>query len=331
MKFGPLPTAKAEGAILAHSLKLGVVHLRKGQLLVAADIAALKAAGIPEVIVAQLGADDIEENTAAGIMGAAAVGNHISASLPHAGRVNLIAEVAGVLQVEASKVDALNAIDPAITLATLSRYSRVAKGQLLATIKIIPYAVNQSAVAAASSQIAGALHLHPVQKTSVSLVMSEVDGFKPSLLEKGRHAVEARLARLGVALHEVKTVPHTVTDMAAAIAASEGELVLVLGAMATSDLSDIAPEAVRLAGGVIRRFGIPVDPGNLLFLGTQNGREVLGLPGCARALALNGADWVLERLICGIPVSAQDIMGMGVGGLLKEIPTRPQPRNPKPA
>ena len=76
----------------------------------------------------------------------------------------------------------------------------------------------------------------------------------------------------------------------------------------------------------MRHFGMPVDPGNLLFLGELSGRTVIGLPGCARAPALNGADWVLSREICGISVSARDIAGMGVGGLLKEIPTRPQPR-----
>jgi molybdenum cofactor cytidylyltransferase len=71
---------------------------------------------------------------------------------------------------------------------------------------------------------------------------------------------------------------------------------------------------------------MPVDPGNLLFLGDINGRPVIGLPGCARSPALNGADWVLARVVCGIPVRSADIAAMGVGGLLKEIPTRPQPR-----
>ena len=89
---------------------------------------------------------------------------------------------------------------------------------------------------------------------------------------------------------------------------------------------DTAPTGVRAAGGTIVHYGMPVDPGNLLFLGEIAGEAVIGLPGCARSPALNGADWVLERVICGVPVTADDIMGMGVGGLLKEIPSRPQPR-----
>ena len=74
---------------------------------------------------------------------------------------------------------------------------------------------------------------------------------------------------------------------------------------------------------------MPVDPGNLLVLGDLRGQPVIGLPGCARSPALNGADWVLERVACGLDITDDDIAGMGVGGLLKEIPLRPQPREPK--
>ena len=71
---------------------------------------------------------------------------------------------------------------------------------------------------------------------------------------------------------------------------------------------------------------MPVDPGNLLFIGDLGGVPVIGLPGCVKSPALNGADWVMERVICGVPVTSADIAAMGVGGLLKESPTRPYPR-----
>ena len=118
-------------------------------------------------------------------------------------------------------------------------------------------------------------------------------------------------------------------QLAEAVTQAEGDLVLILTASATSDPHDVAPEAVRAAGGEVTRFGMPVDPGNLLFLGAQGGRPVIGLPGCARSPALNGADWVLERVACGLDVSDTDIAAMGVGGLLKESPARPHPRERK--
>jgi molybdenum cofactor cytidylyltransferase len=122
-------------------------------------------------------------------------------------------------------------------------------------------------------------------------------------------------------------VAHRTGAVAEALAASHSDLVLILTGSATSDISDVVPSAIGEAGGAVERFGMPVDPGNLLVLGRIGARPVIGLPGCARSPALNGADWVLERVACGVAVTSADIAAMGVGGLLKEIPTRPQPRD----
>jgi molybdenum cofactor cytidylyltransferase len=88
----------------------------------------------------------------------------------------------------------------------------------------------------------------------------------------------------------------------------------------------VIPAAIRRAGGRVERFGMPVDPGNLLVLGSVGEVPVLGAPGCARSPKENGFDWILDRLVAGVPVDGRAIAGMGVGGLLMEIPTRPQPR-----
>ena len=135
-----------------------------------------------------------------------------------------------------------------------------------------------------------------------------------------------RLDRLGVALSPRELVKHEVADLAQTLGQAGGEVIFILTGSATSDPHDTAPQAVRQAGGSVAHFGMPVDPGNLLFIGELGGRPVIGLPGCARSPALNGADWVLERVLCGVPVTGRDIMGMVVGGLLKEIPSRPRPR-----
>lgn len=326
MRFGEVPLAQAQGEILAHSFNAKGVLLRKGQRLSKDDIAALEKAGQAMVTVAILAADDLGENRAAEVIGASALATGITVSPPHAGRVNLVAGCAGVLDVNAAAVNAVNSVNPAITLATLAPFARVSKGQMLATIKIIPYGVSERQVELAAAKIGGAFALHAVAKTTISLVMSAVESLKPSVLEKGRSAVEARLARFGLALVDCQIVPHHAVDIAEAIEKSEGELLLLLGASATGDIADTMPAALLRADGKVTRFGIPVDPGNLLFIGSHQGRKVLGLPGCARSLALNGADWVLERLICGVEVDEAMLIGMGVGGLLKEIPTRPQPR-----
>src|SRR5205823_10132827 len=153
---------------------------------------------------------------------------------------------------------------------------------------------------------------------------------------------EQRLAALGCRLASEERCAHTTAELAPRIAAAVAQgpnsrgadIVFVHGASAIVDRRDVIPEAVVAAGGLVDHFGMPVDPGNLLLLGHIGDTPVLGLPGCARSPKVNGFDWVLERLVAGVPVGPREIMRMGAGGLLAEIPSRPLPRaeaSPAPA
>src|SRR5205814_5377025 len=123
--------------------------------------------------------------------------------------------------------------------------------------------------------------------------------------------------------------PHEQAALAQAIeeVLAGAELVIVFGASAIADRRDVIPAAVESIGGRVEHFGMPVDPGNLLLLAQARGRPVLGAPGCARSPKENGFDWVLMRLLANLPVPREAITGLGVGGLLMEIVTRPQPRD----
>ncbi|PQO24510.1 molybdopterin biosynthesis protein [Rhodobacteraceae bacterium WD3A24] len=330
MEFGPVDTAMAEGAILAHSCMAGGRKIAKGSLLGGAEIAALQAAGHERVTVARLGPGDTGEDAAATRLARALVPDPDAAcvSLAEAtrGRVNIHAAGPGLVRVDTAAVHRLNLVDPALTLATLAPYTRVVGGTLVGTVKIIPYAVATESLDAACAAAGGAIGVYPVRHASAGLVLSETPGQAAKLSAKATAVTEARLAALGMELAETRRVAHEPGAIAGALAGIAGDIVLLLTGSATSDIHDTGPEGLRAAGGRVDRFGMPVDPGNLLFLGTLSHRPVIGLPGCARSPALNGADWVLERIACGLFPDSQDIAAMGVGGLLKEIPTRPQPR-----
>ncbi len=324
MRFGPVPLSEAEGAILAHSVALPEGRLRKGCTLGPREIAQLRATGRTEVIAARLDPEDLHEDTAALAIAKAVAPDAESSGVDlrqvGTGRVNLHARGAGVVEILAPRVDALNAVDPMITLATVPCWQRVTAGEMVATVKIISYGVARVSVEAACGAGTRALRLHRPRLSRVALVETHID---PAARPLKAGAITDRLAALGAELVTHLHSPHREADLAATLAGLTGaELILILTASATSDLHDVAPAAVRRAGGRLDRFGMPVDPGNLLFLGSLGETPVIGLPGCVRSPALNGADWVLERLICGIPVTAADIAGMGVGGLLKEIPIR---------
>jgi len=331
MQFGEVAVAEAEGATLAHSHRLGAVVLKKGRVLSAADIAALEAAEISRIVVARFDAGDVEENDAASRVAAAAAGPGIRTADPFTGRANLHAEARGLLVFDRERLDRLNLIDEAVTLGTLPQYSIVEPCQMVATVKIIPFAAPHAAVeACAAIAVDGGplIRVAAFKAKTVALIQTRLPGLKESILDKTREVTGARLTALGCRLVREERCAHEGAELSRHIseALTGADVVLVHGASAILDRRDVIPAAIVAAGGEIEHFGMPVDPGNLLLLGRVGGKPVLGLPGCARSPKVNGFDWVLQRLVADVPVGRGDIMRMGAGGLLAEIPTRPQPR-----
>ncbi len=330
MQFGPCPVENAEGAILAHSIRVDGLFLKKGRLLSPDDIAALRKAGWKDVTVARLERGDVREDEAASRIARAAAGAGVRVAAAFTGRANLFAEAGGVALIDAGRIDALNAIDESITLATLSPFARVAAGQMLATVKIIPYAAPETSVQRAEAALSGgAIAVAPFRPHDAALILTTLTGMKPSLLDKARDAIAARLKDLGSSLVFEECVAHETQAIAGAMSRAKEsgcDPILVFGASAISDRRDAIPAALVQAGGSVEHFGMPVDPGNLLLIGKLGRSAVVGLPGCARSPKLNGFDFVLWRLMAGLPVGRHEIPSMGVGGLLTEISGRPQPR-----
>jgi len=332
VKFGPVAIDEAEGAVLAHAVTAGGRRYHKAHRLSGEDVATLKAAGIVEVVAAVLAADDLSEDAAATRIAAAMKRRNIDARPATTGRVNLHADAAGVFTVDVAMINAINAVDPAITIATLAQHTPVEPGQMVATVKIIPFAVADSLVEQAVGICAAGevFAVNAYRPVNVGVIQTVLPGSKPSVLDKTLRITENRLARSGSRVTVERRMPHEVAPVAEAAAAlaRDNDFVVIFGASAMSDFADVVPAAIETAGGTVIRAGMPVDPGNLLVLGTLGGKRVIGAPGCARSPKENGFDWVLDRLIAGLDVTSSDIAGMGVGGLLMEIPTRPQPREP---
>ena len=335
MKFGPVPIAEAGGAIAAHSIKAGTGVIRKGTRIGAEEIARLKAAGIAEIIAARLEAGDVHEDEAAQRLAAAVAGPLVAPERPFTGRSNLRAEVAGLLVVDRAAIDALNRIDPALTVATLPAFAVVEPGRMVATVKVIPFAAPEAALAKAEklARAKPPIAVAAFRPKAVGVVATTLPSLKPSVMEKTRALLEKRLAPAGGRVAEERRVPHDTAAVASALRALKTaghELLIVFGASAVVDPRDVVPAAIVAAGGTVRHLGMPVDPGNLLILGDIVGTPVIGAPGCARSPKENGFDWVLDRFLADLDVMPEDITGMGVGGLLMEIESRPQPRETPP-
>jgi molybdenum cofactor cytidylyltransferase len=330
MKFGPASPAEAIGGVTVHTLRQGSLVLKKGTTIGASEVEALNKAGVAEIVVVRLEAGDVSEDVAAASIAQAVTGEGIHAERAFTGRANLFAARAGVLVVDRAAVDRINNVDEAITFATLAAYKPVVEGEMVATVKLIPFGVEaglrDAAVKAAGH---GALRVAPYTIKRVGIVSTLLPGLSPKVIDKTLRVTAERLAPAGASIMAERRVPHEEAALATAIKELLGlgaELVIVFGASAIADRRDVIPAAITDIGGAIEHFGMPVDPGNLLLIGSANGVPVLGAPGCARSPVENGFDWVLMRLLAGLKVTRAELMGMGVGGLLMEIVTRPQPR-----
>lgn len=332
MKFGPVPVAEAQGAINAHTVKLSDGVIKKGTVLTGELVERLRASGIDTVITARLDPDDMGENGAAEMLAQALTTNNLTSEPAFTGRANLFAEAAGLLAVDSEAINRLNGIDPAITVATLPNLSAVEPGRMAATIKIIPFAVARRSVEAAAQVIAGTpvLTLHPFRPMKVGVISTRLESLKERTIDKTLDVLRARLEAAGGQVvadlrvaHETDAIAEALDDLQEAGV----DLKIVFGASAIADRYDVIPSAIEAAGGSVDHFGMPVDPGNLLLIGRHGSQPVIGAPGCARSPQENGFDFVLRRLLAGLEVGGPDIVSMGVGGLLKEIVTRRQPRD----
>ena len=332
MEFGSVPTQEAEGAILAHAVRTAAGRLAKGRRLTKDDLAAIAGAGFDRIAVARLDPDDLDENDAAARIAAALASDSLRAGPAANGRCNLYARYAGLALVDAAGVSAANRIAESLTLATLPALSPVVRDQLVATVKIITFGAPAGNVERVADAAAGTVSIAAYRAQTAALIQTRLPHTTAALLTKTEHSTRERLARVGAAVTHVRTTEHREDVLADALAqvAAAADLIAVIGASAIADRRDVVPADIVVAGGTVEHFGLPVDPGNLTLLARLGTATVVAMPGSARSPREQGSDWLLERLAADLPVDAETIAGFGVGGLLKEIRSRPMLRDREP-
>ena len=339
MKFGSFAIDDAAGIILAHTFRAPGLILKKGHVVTLDDIESLHGAGVTDVIGAKLEDGDVPEDMAAERIAGCLMGPNLTLSAARTGRCNVVAARDGVIEINAAAVTDANLVSETVTIATLADMQSAKAGQIVATVKVIPFAVATEVLARIESTLGSApVGLAPFAPKRFAVISTVAPGLKASVMTAAEDITSQRIAALGGILLGIGRASHNAADVARAVRAAlamGADIVLIIGASATVDRGDVVPAGIVAAGGVIDHFGMPVDPGNLLVMAHVNAVPVPGplpvpvlvLPGCARSPKLNGVDWVMQRLAAGIAVTQRDIMRMGVGGLLVDTPSRPLPRD----
>lgn len=337
MKFGPVPLERAHGKILGHNIAGpdGKRLFRKGRPLAPEDLATLRGLGRTSVYVAEFEPGDVDEDTAARRIAEAARGAGLRLPGSSSGRANLLANTLGLLRVDAERLSWINACE-GVTLATLSSHATVRARQIVATVKIIPYALSETIVRDAerlASEGGPLIRIDELRPQAVSLIFSGSVSIRERLTDDFQPLRE-RVEALGSIIVSTDYIPLedevgevTLAQTLQERRAAGARLIVLAGETAIMDAHDIVPRAVARAGGQVESLGAPVDPGNLLMLAYLGDMPILGAPGCARSRKLNVIDWALPRLLAGDHLTRRDILTLGHGGLLEDAPERPMPRS----
>lgn len=326
MKFHSVPISQAVGHVLGHNIvnKSGRRILRKGRSLTEADAALLDQEGQSHVYVAELGADDIGENEASSQIVNAFVGDNVTISNAITGRVNIYANCFGVLKVNEDSLLALNMID-GLGMATVENYEVVQKGDIIANLKILPYALSSKTVAEATALVQSEppLELMPLLSRRIGFIITGSPATEEKSVNSFQKAMTARVEPLNSEITQTEFVAHDTTYVPENLHTKILELlpahdmVLLASGTAIMDRNDVVPKAIEAAGGEVICFGAPVEPGNLFLLAYLDHKPIVGIPGCARSPITNLVDLILPRLLAGERLSRKDIARLGCGGLLK--------------
>ena len=329
MQFGSVKLEKSEGSILAHSIKFGNLHIKKGTILEKKHILDLKNEGVQSVIVARLENGDIEENKSATIISETFSHNSLIFSKANTGRINIFSKYDGLLLYNISSIINFNLIDEGIALSLLPQNTFVKNKQLIGTLKVIPYSLSKRTILKFCG-FENLIIIKSFKEKKFSLIQTSYSNMRQSFLMKTITETKKRVENLGCSLLNNIICRHNEKELASKIKtriSKDIDILLISCASAVSDRNDILPKSIVDLGGDIIHFGLPVDPGNLLILASLNNKFLVGMPGCARSPSLNGLDLILRMLVADINIDKQIIASLGVGGLLKDTKLRPFPRN----
>ena len=331
MQLAEFATADCQGMVLAHRQNFADGSIAKGTLLNADHLAELGAAGIDTLTCARPDAGDVHEDEAAARLAKLFAPDNLDFTMAATGRVNIKVPRQGLVRYERALIRAINEIDERITFAMVQHNQLLARGQMAATIKIIPFFVPDSSLRQIENLLAGApaFGFHPLKTARVALIQTRIPGQADRLFAATKKVTADRLAMLECEVMASPVCAHNKYQVAEHIQncmASGADIILLCGGSAIIDRQDELPQAVIEAGGRVIQLGLAVDPGNLLMFAKIGNVPVIGMPGCARSPKLNGLDWVLQLVLADVDMTCSEFADMAAGGLLMEIASRPLPR-----
>ena len=318
-------TEEAVGHVLCHDMTQiipGVTkdaRFRKGHIVQPEDVPVLLSMGKETLFVWEKKPGILHEDEAADRLRALCQGEHMHATAPKEGKIELIADMDGLLLVDADRLEQVNDLEQ-IMIATRHGNTPVKAGDKLAGTRVIPLVIEEEKLNRAA-EVCGdkpLLEIRPYQLKTAGLITTgnEVakgridDAFTPVILKK--------LAQYGIEVTHHCTPGddmEAITQAALEYHAAGCDLILCTGGMSV-DPDDRTPGAIKATGCEIVTYGAPVLPGAMFLLGYfDDGTPIMGLPGCVMYARTTIFDLMLPRIAAGVRVTKKDLVRLGHGGL----------------
>ena len=325
-----MKTEDAVGQVLCHDItqiipgvKKGPVF-KKGHVIKAEDVPVLLSVGKDHIYIWENDENHLHENDAAEILRGLCQNEHMTASEPSEGKIELTAEVDGLFLADTQRLFRLNRLGEVMVACRHSGFA-VKKGDKLAGMRVIPLVIEASKMEAARAAVGEEplFRLVPFRELKVGVVTTGNEVFYGRIQDAFTPVIEKKLAEYGcrMAWHTVLNDDHEKITAAANEMLCEGaDMVLCTGGMSV-DPDDKTPLAIKNPGASVVSYGAPVLPGAMFLLAYAEGnRPVCGLPGCVMYAKRTIFDLVLPYLVAGVPVTPDQLAAYGNGGLCLNCP-----------
>ena len=323
-------TEDAVGQVLCHDITQiikGVTKdavFRKGHVVKEEDIPVLLSVGKEHLYIWEKEEGMLHENEAAEILRKICQGSNMHPSDVKEGKIELIADIDGVLKIDVEKLNRINSLGE-IMIASRHGNFPIKKGDKIAGTRVIPLVIHEDKMQAAE-EIGGdepIFQVRPYEKKKVGIVTTGSEVFKGRIQDTFTPVIREKIAEYGIeeAEHILCDDDHVkITEAIMEMIARGCNMVICTGGMSV-DPDDRTPLAIKNTGAEIVTYGAPVLPGAMFMLAYYDGAiPVMGLPGCVMYAKRTIFDLVLPRIMTGEKLKAKDLNLLGQGGLCLSCP-----------
>ena len=200
----------------------------------------------------------------------------------------------------------------------------VKPGARLASMRIVPLVTKEQQIIDAEALCKGKrlLDLRPYGHRNVGVIITGSEIYTGRIQDKFQPVIRKKLSRFDA---DILGCTVCDDDLDMIVGAARGYLdrgadfLIFTGGMSV-DPDDLTPTAIRALGADIITHGVPAQPGNMTLVAYLGGVPILGVPGAAISLPTTVLDVLLPQIFTGDPMTKEDLLRLGDGGLCQMCP-----------